>query len=723
MRSLPKLINRLHSKSERIQGSEMSIKAGNALFREGKFEQAISEYQKIGKGGKLFELAQFNIGLARNRQKEGWLAEAGTLKDGAFSAAPSGQPILSIVMPVFNVAPYLEASILSVLGQSLTDFELIIIDDASTDGSPEIIQFFANLDARIKFIRLNHNTLGGAGIPSNVGIRAAVGKYVGFVDSDDLVHKHAFRDMVAAAEKNSAEVVIGDFARFDQEYLVPPKAYDKGHWIDIPRNKVFDPLDATRVFRLSPVPWRKLYQREFLSRNGIVFAEGDFFYEDNPLHWFVLTRAKRVMLIDQVTSFHRMGRVGQTMGSNDYKFAAICMHMNAIRGYLTGYPGTHRAHWTELLDQIYRTDWIYQDVAEPKVKNLLRKLNAITCKRVLAESGVPIEEMNKGRPEFARRFEENDASRIDVDLTIIVPVYNAVRFLDGLLATLRKIRKITFDVIFIDDGSTDGSLEKCQAFAEKTELRYVFSQKNKGGGRARNAVIPLANGRFSYFFDADDVLVPEVLEQAVITAKEKNHDLYFMPYKLLRCKGSDERVSEMFPTDQRLWGELNGEADSSKYRKIVAGMGNYPWNRLIKTELLHDNNVFFGGMPVHNDIPFHWHSIAAAHSIGYANQVVCHHRLFEDVGQTTNISDGHSLHVFSALEDTYSILGNIDTFTDIFGVWKLSASKIVDWAEDVIQPSLREEFLTRRGQCLATVLTPPAGLATANAAPAVGIAA
>lgn len=65
-------------------------------------------------------------------------------------------------MPVFNVGPYLDASILSVLSQTLEDFELIIVNDASTDNGKNIIEMYQNIDSRIKFINLNFNTLGGA---------------------------------------------------------------------------------------------------------------------------------------------------------------------------------------------------------------------------------------------------------------------------------------------------------------------------------------------------------------------------------------------------------------------------------------------------------------------------------------------------------------------------------------------------------------------------------
>ncbi|MCV5754036.1 glycosyltransferase family 2 protein, partial [Escherichia coli] len=86
--------------------------------------------------------------------------------------------------------------------------------------------------------------------------------------------------------------------------------------------------------RLSPVPWRKLYLTKFIKSNGIEYPEGDYFYDDNPLHWFVLSSAERVVMVDHIISYHRMAREGQTMSSALYKLAALASHLNTISNFL-----------------------------------------------------------------------------------------------------------------------------------------------------------------------------------------------------------------------------------------------------------------------------------------------------------------------------------------------------------------------------------------------------
>jgi len=113
----------------------MSLKSGNNYLKNGQYALALQEYKKIPKDSPLYEQALFNI---ERIKKLGLVVEKKSTTDIA-------SPLLSIVMPVFNVGPYLDASILSVLSQTLTDFELIIINDASTDNGKRIIEMYKNI--------------------------------------------------------------------------------------------------------------------------------------------------------------------------------------------------------------------------------------------------------------------------------------------------------------------------------------------------------------------------------------------------------------------------------------------------------------------------------------------------------------------------------------------------------------------------------------------------
>ena len=118
----------------------------------------------------------------------------------------SGQPALSVVMPVHNPGKYLVPCIDSVLGQTLHDFELIAIDDASKDGSLETLRAYAANDSRVTAL-MNETNLGAAQT-RNRGLDLAQGEYVIFLDADDFFDRTYFADAIAALERTDATMAI-----------------------------------------------------------------------------------------------------------------------------------------------------------------------------------------------------------------------------------------------------------------------------------------------------------------------------------------------------------------------------------------------------------------------------------------------------------------------------------------------------------------------------------
>ena len=112
--------------------------------------------------------------------------------------------MLSIIMPVYNTGSYLDVTVNSVLAQTYRDFELIMVDDGSTDDSGKLCDALALKDHRIRVI---HKKNGGVASARNAGLGAASGEYIGWVDSDDLVSPVMFQVMMDMAEKYEADIV------------------------------------------------------------------------------------------------------------------------------------------------------------------------------------------------------------------------------------------------------------------------------------------------------------------------------------------------------------------------------------------------------------------------------------------------------------------------------------------------------------------------------------
>ena len=663
----------------------MSITKGNEYLRNGELERAIKEYEKVEKNTPLHKIAQQNIERIKNKT---YSIDTIDIQ----KSVENNLPLVSVIIPVFNVAPYLDASILSVRGQSYKNLEIIIVNDASTDESIQIIRMHEKLDKRIKVINLEFNTLGGAGIPSNIGIDHAKGKYVAFADSDDILEIDAIEKMVKLAEKNESEIIIADFCNFSEDDREIKTAYDKDRWKGLPLNKNISSDEYSSLFRLSPVPWRKLYLRSFLNKHFIRFPEGDYFYEDNPLHWFVLSMAEKISLLDYVVAYHRMGREGQTMGSDSYKLASMILHLNTIKSFLLSKNIKEKKYWIELLDFVYRTTWIIEKQTDTKISKLIKKRFYLTALEIYNKSNVSKDDILKIRPNFFKRFEEYNQSYKDIDLTIIIPVFNCEDMIENTLNSVLELKKtnITFDILIMDDGSTDSTYNLLKKYEQNHDNIFVLKQKNKGAGVARNMLIPLITGKYTYFLDADDEIESKNLYQAFLYSLENNLDLCLFKYKIHFYE--ENKYQDMWNADKNNFNLIRENKNIEYKKKYACKLVNYPWNRIIRTLHLHDKNIFFGKTVVHNDIPYHWNSIVSANSIDAYDDFVCIHKKFNNREQITNISDTRRMAVIESLRFTHSIIKKYPIYKNIYNDWISFSQNLLKWAEERIPKEYKEKY-------------------------------
>lgn len=187
--------------------------------------------------------------------------------------------LLSVVVPAYDVEEYLAASLTSILGQSHTPLEVIVVDDGSRDGTGEIADRFAAEDPRVTVV---HQANAGLGAARNIGTTHGTGEYLTFVDSDDLVPTGAYAALVGTLERSGSDLAIGAVERFDgdRRYMMP--LVRENHRVSSTSVRLEDaPLMLADCFA-----WNKVYRRSFWDTAGLSFPEG-VRYEDQP----TLTRA------------------------------------------------------------------------------------------------------------------------------------------------------------------------------------------------------------------------------------------------------------------------------------------------------------------------------------------------------------------------------------------------------------------------------------------------
>ena len=186
-------------------------------------------------------------------------------------------PKVSVIMPVYKTEATVAAAIESVLAQTLTDFELIAVDDGSPDKAGEVLAAYAAKDPRVSVYSQENRGLSGA---RNAGLDRAAGEYVTFLDSDDVLPRHALATFLSAAEATGAAMVVSE--RPVDVQTEQDKAREM-RVASVPRNRVrvsTTPLKSVLAGRrMRSSAWNKLYRRETMG--SLRFIEGIYF-EDWP---------------------------------------------------------------------------------------------------------------------------------------------------------------------------------------------------------------------------------------------------------------------------------------------------------------------------------------------------------------------------------------------------------------------------------------------------------
>ena len=223
---------------------------------------------------------------------------------------------LSVIIPAFNAAQWIKDAVDSVLVQDFRDFELIVVDDGSTDETLAIIDRIAASDGRVSVI---HQRNAGPGVARNAGLDHASGEYVAFVDSDDkLASPNALSSMMQRAVETGCDVLLARARRIGLKG-------ELGNELDwclrknlIPARDVFSPeeVGVPLFFVAGPVPWGKLYRREFVNGEKLRFPPLPR-SEDFPFVQTAMACAGKIAVYDDIVILHRVARVDSLESTKD----------------------------------------------------------------------------------------------------------------------------------------------------------------------------------------------------------------------------------------------------------------------------------------------------------------------------------------------------------------------------------------------------------------------
>lgn len=242
--------------------------------------------------------------------------------------------LISIVVPIYNVENYLEKCIQSILKQSFNDFELILVNDGSTDGSEKICNYYKELDSRIIYI---YKENGGLSSARNIGIKNSTGNYITFIDSDDYISEEYLEVLYNSLLTNDADISVGRHCRVDEYNNIS---------YDISGTNQFT-CDSTEALNcifyqkyISVSACSKLYKKSLF--NDILFPEGKL-YEDINTIPYIFEKAKVVSYESNIIYYYRIRFASITNSSYSKKDLDILNNSIEIQNHFKSNSAVSKA--------------------------------------------------------------------------------------------------------------------------------------------------------------------------------------------------------------------------------------------------------------------------------------------------------------------------------------------------------------------------------------------
>ena len=494
--------------------------------------------------------------------------------------------LVSIVVPVYNVENYLRETLFSIINQNFPAWEMICVNDCSTDSSMEILNTFSKIDSRITVIDLPENR--GAGYARNIGIAKASGEYLAILDADDIYDQNYLRNMVYSAVNTGADITVCRSRKMNEMEgnKIEPMAWSIKK-DQIPKSKIFRPCNFSEYVFQAFVGWSwdKLFRKDFIDRCGLKFQEIRS-TNDAYFVFLALCYATSISTIEDNLVIHRYhgSSLAATRKKQPNCFAvAIRAIYEKLRSSDDDWKQFSQSFLNWVIDLSY---WHYATIDEE-------------CKpEILSEFRKIVEDFNifENLPEI---YNENMLTWIlsnDIPVSsvpyvsIVVPLYNQENYLRECLDSLVNQTLKNIEIIIVNDGSTDISLSIAEEYANTDSRIVIIDKENSGYGDTMNIGIEKARGQYIGIVEPDDFIDLNMYEELYKKARCKNLD--FVKSDFYRFVQDEEKGGykfdyiELDKTKKFYNKVLNPEDNLDVFRLVMN-----TWTGIYNAEFLRKFNI------------------------------------------------------------------------------------------------------------------------------------
>lgn len=595
---------------------------------------------------------------------------------------------ISVVIPMYNVEDYLRECLDNIIGQTLKDIEIICVDDGSPDNSAQIVTEYIekHKDKNIKLIRKPN---GGLSSARNAALDVAQGEYIYFIDSDDYIDTDTLELLYQRASEDQLEILFFNAVAFFESEEI--KAKNKQYIDFYNRTRQYPGVHSgQQLFKMMRQNGEYfgsacllIFKRSLIEENHLRFYEG-IIHEDNLFTFQAVILAEKTGYIDKAF-YHRRVR--------DDSIMTVKKSMRNVEGYLVSYEEmlaflmkqeideeVARVIYSYLYDSIYGNAYrIYcgLDVNDGSAKltkgsfvaeyfldtikrqkkidknnqNLKKKANSLDyrignkilfvprkikgCLKSIKKNGLKKtvkELLNVGKNFRKLSFKLKRKFSSKPFVSIIMPVYNVEAYLEDGLKTLLSQTLKQIEIIAVDDGSTDRSLEILNEYAKKDSRVKVYTQENKFAGVARNLGLEKAQGEYVMFLDSDDFFVQKLAEEAYYAAKINKADVV-----LWGAKHYHNVTHEYKKAGWLLNSKVAPKKQPFSYKDCPTHLYQIttpcPWTKMFRRKFVLETGLQFQALRNSNDVFFTYASLAMAKKIAMVNKELVYYR----VGMENNL--------------------------------------------------------------------------------------
>lgn len=529
-------------------------------------------------------------------------------------------PALSILVPVFNAETFLRECLDSIINQTFSDFEVILVNDGSTDSSLKILEEYTKKDSRFKILDKSNS---GYGDSLNQALKIACGEYIGIVEPDDFIEPNMYEILYGSAHKNNADLTKASFYHFygETNKNFPEKMFYHGE-----DGQTVNPAKTRSIFLTPPSIWSAIYRHKMLEENQIEFLPSPgASYQDAGFAFKTFAVAKRVYCTN-LPLYHYRRDNSESSVKSTAKIFAVKTEFDALDEFLS----THH---------LYRT--FFETAALCRFRSYLWNYNRLKLKTAMDFAGTASQDYKKLSQKgfklssfngLDRSFESKLATRYpriyillrplfrfknwlrvsvahlyrrvhphkelhpDISdgplVTLVVAIYNIEKYLPACLDSILAQTYSNLEIILVDDGSSDGSSTICDHYKARNNRIKVIHQKNAGLSAARNTGLKKASGDLIAFVDGDDYLAPTFISE-LLMALSPDADIAVCGYTE---KSARSNVEVLPPA-----GPLTGIAAT---KRLLISEENYDivaWNKLYRTSLFRDYQIQYPVGSVHED--------------------------------------------------------------------------------------------------------------------------